>query len=56
MSVVASTTVFGMVFAIVYALGRRSLTHVILAHGVFAFVTEPWMLIWGLNQTMHLPR
>ena len=48
-SVVASTTVFGAVFAAIYVLGRRSLTHVILAHGLFAFVTEPWLLLWTLK-------
>jgi membrane protease YdiL (CAAX protease family) len=51
--IVSSTTVFGIVFAVVYLLGRRSLTPVILAHGVFAFTTEPWMLLWGLGQTLH---
>lgn len=52
-SIIASTTVFGVLFAIVYLLGRRSLTPVIVAHGIFAFTTEPWMLLWGLAKTMH---
>jgi membrane protease YdiL (CAAX protease family) len=51
--IVASTTVFGALFATVYLLGRRSLWPVIVAHGIFAFTTEPWMLLWGLAQTMR---
>lgn len=51
--IVGSTTVFGMVFAAVYLLGRRSLLPVALAHGIFAFTTEPWMMLWGLARTMH---
>lgn len=52
-AIVLSTSVFGTVFAVVYLLGRRSLVPVILAHGLFAFTTEPWMLLWGLTQTMR---
>ena len=55
-SVVPPTAIFGIIFATIYVLGGRSLTHVILAHGLFAFVTEPWMLLWGMEQTMrHVP-
>jgi hypothetical protein len=51
--IVGSTTVFGVVFAAIYLAGRRSLTPVMIAHGVFAFTTEPWMMLWGLARTMH---
>ena len=53
LSIFGSTMVFGLLFGVAYLLGRRSLTPVILAHGIFAFTTEPWMLLWGLNQTLH---
>ena len=51
--IVGSTTVFGIVFAAIYLLGRRSLMPVMIAHGIFAFTTEPWMMLWGLARTMH---
>jgi hypothetical protein len=51
--IVGSTTVFGLLFGVAYLLGRRSLTPLILAHGVFAFTTEPWTLLWGLAKTMQ---
>jgi len=41
-----STAVFGCLFALVYLLARRSLTPGIVGHGIFAFVTEPWMLLF----------
>jgi membrane protease YdiL (CAAX protease family) len=44
-SAVASTTVFGILFAIAYLLGGRSLTPVIVAHGIFGFIFEPWMIL-----------
>jgi hypothetical protein len=34
-----------MVFAIAYVLGGRSLTPVIVAHGLFGFIFEPWMFL-----------
>jgi membrane protease YdiL (CAAX protease family) len=51
--IVTGTTVFGVMFACVYLLSRRSLMPVILAHGIFAFTTEPWMMLWGLAKTLH---
>jgi membrane protease YdiL (CAAX protease family) len=45
LGVVASTAVFGMLFAVVYSLARRSLTPGIVGHGIFAAVTEPWMIM-----------
>ncbi len=42
---VAATTVFGTLFAIVYAIGGRSLLPCILGHMVFNFIMEPWMLL-----------
>jgi membrane protease YdiL (CAAX protease family) len=45
LSAVVSTTIFGALFAIVYLLAGRSLTPGIIGHGLFAFSTEPWMLL-----------
>jgi membrane protease YdiL (CAAX protease family) len=50
--IVAGTTVFGAVFALVYLAAGRSLVPLMLAHGLFAFTTEPWMMLWGLARTM----
>jgi membrane protease YdiL (CAAX protease family) len=44
-----STTVFGCLFAVVYLLARRSLTPGIVGHGLFAFITEPWTLLFVLG-------
>lgn len=49
-SAVASTTVFGILFAIAFVLGGRSLTPVIVAHGIFGFIFEPWMIIAIANR------
>jgi membrane protease YdiL (CAAX protease family) len=45
----ASTTVFGCAFALVYLAARRSLTPGIVGHGLFAFITEPWTLLYVVS-------
>jgi membrane protease YdiL (CAAX protease family) len=42
---VISTTVFGILFAIAFVLAGRSLTPVIVGHGIFGFIFEPWMVL-----------
>jgi membrane protease YdiL (CAAX protease family) len=44
-SAVLSTTVFGVLFGIAFVLGGRSLTPVIVAHGIFGLIFEPWMVL-----------
>lgn len=44
-SALMSTTVFGVLFAFVYLAAGRSLIPGIIGHSVFAFTTEPWMLL-----------
>jgi membrane protease YdiL (CAAX protease family) len=51
--VVTSTTVFGMLFAIVYLLAGRVLTPGIVGHGIFAAVTEPWMIMAVIGMGMR---
>jgi membrane protease YdiL (CAAX protease family) len=45
LSVIASTAIFGTLFALIYLLAGRSLTPGIVGHGIFAAVTEPWMIM-----------
>jgi hypothetical protein len=41
-----STTIFGCLFALVYLAARRSLMPGIAGHGLFAFISEPWTLLF----------
>jgi membrane protease YdiL (CAAX protease family) len=50
-----STTIFGCLFAVVYLLARRSLTPGIVGHGLYAFIIEPWMLLFVLGSVHFNP-
>lgn len=47
----ASTTVFGTVFAIVYVVSGRSLMPVVVGHTLFNFIIEPWMMLFMFSMT-----
>ena len=39
------TFVLGVVLAITYAIGKRSLTPVIISHALIDVIIEPWLLL-----------
>lgn len=53
-SAVISTTVFGILFAIAFVLSGRSLTPVIIGHGIFGFIFEPWMVLTIAERAAHI--
>jgi membrane protease YdiL (CAAX protease family) len=44
-----STAILGALLAATYALGGRSLTPVILAHGLIDLIIEPWLMLYALQ-------
>ena len=52
-----STAILGLMLAIVYAVGRRSLMPVVVAHGAIDTAIEPWLLLFAINGGFeHLSR
>jgi membrane protease YdiL (CAAX protease family) len=43
------STMFGLFFAIIYVLGRRSLSPAITGHALFNFIMEPWMILFAIG-------
>lgn len=46
---VVATAILGLMLAITYLAGRRSLTPVIAAHGVIDVLIEPWLLLYAVT-------
>lgn len=44
-----STGILGTLLAIAYALGKRSLWPVIIAHGLIDLIAEPWLILFALG-------
>jgi membrane protease YdiL (CAAX protease family) len=44
-----STAILGLMLAITYALGRRSLLPVVAAHGIMDMILEPWLLLFAIG-------
>ncbi len=49
---IAFTTAMGMVLAIAYLIGRRSLTPPVIGHGLANLIIEPWLLLYTIYARM----
>jgi uncharacterized protein len=45
----SATAILGLMMAISYVVGGRSLTPVIIAHGVIDILVEPWLLLYAVT-------
>ncbi len=44
-----STSILGLMLAIAYAVGRRSLMPVVAAHAVIDMIIEPWLMLFAVS-------
>lgn len=49
---VISTTVLGMLYSVIYLVGKRSLTPVIVSHTITDVIIEPWLLLAALSKAL----
>jgi hypothetical protein len=53
LSTVGSTAVLGILYAVIYLIGGRSLGPVIASHAATDVVIEPWLLLAALSGSLH---
>jgi len=49
MGAMISTSILGLLLAICFALSKRSLWPVVVAHGVIDLIEEPWLMIFAMT-------